>query len=167
MILLSGNWTWAALVQGGPLTLTPIDLQRPTVPLWKDMNLLYFKDFKCRFCFLKVIPFTLGFFSKGAISIFVNVFLFFLTIVSSKLLLKWSVNEAINLKILNEKALIDAQEKGWLPYLRSDFEKFQCPIFFSPFFMKFFIENSTSQIEIDLYLTIKRLVMYVARLHLA
>ena len=43
MILSSRNPTQAALVwfdsgRGQTLTLTPVDLQRPTVPLWKDLN---------------------------------------------------------------------------------------------------------------------------------
>ena len=50
------------------VTLQQVDLQIPTVPLWKDLNLLNklifnwedWKDFQYKLCFVKVTSFTLG-----------------------------------------------------------------------------------------------------------
>ena len=62
------------------VTLQPVDPQRPTVLLWKDLNHLKIEIFNImdqlgfnhRFCILKLTSFTWGLFSKGAISIFRN-----------------------------------------------------------------------------------------------
>ena len=62
------------------VTFKPVDPETPTVPLWKDLNLLNKhsfnsedqQNFQDRFFLLKITPFTYGLFNKWSIFIVGN-----------------------------------------------------------------------------------------------